>query len=753
MGYKIFYNECYSQNCPINSELKDGKCFCLYSFYNDSKSFHCFSSEETCESKDYQYSSPQTKECFTSIDDCISKGYIYTYMNYCYKDACPENTEVDEIASNFNHKICFNKSPYFRNDIQNFTDFCTIYDLIDNSCRINYKVGNNLTNISKNLETIIYDDSLLGNESTVISGNSISYEITTSDIDIEQRNNYNISYIDFGECENILKNYYKIDNLLIFKYDVYINKSFPLKVEYKVYHPKTKEQLDLSICNDNKILISAPLLLERKTADLYSDFSEKGIDIFDKNDSFYQDVCKTFTTNVSTDIILSDRKKEYYQVNQFFCDDGCEYKNYDIKNKIVKCNCGIKYHITDKIEIIDFNFEKDDLSSFFRIKTYANFACLKCYYLLISKEGFAYNIGNYLILIILLFFILLMILFYSKFESNVKKLILPIIPIVNKSLNNDIVRSPNNTNLNKNNKIIKEKEKKKKKISNEILENKDIIKNSSSKENISSHKFFEKNKSKDNNDNNIFNADNNNKIILETNNDDYYNEIDFLNDEELNNLEYEKAKIIDKRNFSQYYLSLLKKKHLLLFSFIPMNDYNLMYIKICLFLYIFSVYFEINTLFFTDVTMHKIYQDKRVYNLLYQLPKILYSTIISSIMNLLIKFLALSEKNILMLKQSKTKEELNQKAIQTLSCLKLKFSLFYLFGTIFLIIFWYYVSVFCAVYKNTQIILIEDTLFSFLFTLLYPFALNLIPSFIRILSIKKQNSSSLYKASKLISLI
>jgi hypothetical protein len=32
LGYKIFYNECYSQDCPINSELKDGKCFCLYSF-------------------------------------------------------------------------------------------------------------------------------------------------------------------------------------------------------------------------------------------------------------------------------------------------------------------------------------------------------------------------------------------------------------------------------------------------------------------------------------------------------------------------------------------------------------------------------------------------------------------------------------------------------------------------------------------------------------------------------------------------
>ena len=279
---------------------------------------------------------------------------------------------------------------------------------------------------------------------------------------------------------------------------------------------------------------------------------------------------------------------------------------------------------------------------------------------------------------------------------------------------------------------------------NKKIEGINIKNDESAKENILLDKFL-----KDKQKNKIIIEKD--KIIAKTEND--YYEKDILNDEELNNLEYEKAKIIDKRNFSQYYFSLLKKKHILLFSFIPMNDYNLMHIKICLFLYIFSLNFVANALFFTDMTMHKIYKDKGVFNLIYQIPKILYSTIISAILNFLIKLFALSEKNILMLKKSKTKEELNQKTQQTLARLKLKFNLFYIFGTIFLLIFWYYVSVFCAVYKNTQIILIKDTLFSFLSSLLYPFALNLIPSFIRILSIKYKNSSSLYKVSKLISLI
>ena len=70
-----------------------------------------------------------------------------------------------------------------------------------------------------------------------------------------------------------------------------------------------------------------------------------------------------------------------------------------------------------------------------------------------------------------------MILLYRKFESNIKKFILEIIPLVNKSLNNDIARTPNNINLNKN-RIIKNIEKKKEenKISIEKIEDKSVIK-------------------------------------------------------------------------------------------------------------------------------------------------------------------------------------------------------------------------------------------------------------------------------------
>ena len=132
--------------------------------------------------------------------------------------------------------------------------------------------------------------------------------------------------------------------------------------------------------------------------------------------------------------------------------------------------------------------------------------------------------------------------------------------------------------------------------------------------------------------------------------------------------------------------------------------------KICLFLFIFSLYFTINCLFFRDSTMHEIYVN--IGNFIYQ---------IRNLINLL----------------------------------KVKFALFLLLIFFLLLLFWYYLSWFCTVYKNTQIHLTKDTLISFGLSLLYPLLLYLIPDLFRIPSIrtKRGNRTCLYKISKVFQLI
>ena len=216
-------------------------------------------------------------------------------------------------------------------------------------------------------------------------------------------------------------------------------------------------------------------------------------------------------------------------------------------------------------------------------------------------------------------------------------------------------------------------------------------------------------------------------------------EIKDLNNEEINSLEYEKAIHLDKRTYFQYYISLIKKKQLIIFAFFPSNDYNLLSLKISLFILSFSLYFTINGFFFNDDTMHKIYKDNGSFNVLYQLPRIVYSSIVSTVINSILRFLSLSENDILEIKKEKNMEIINKKAKKVERYLKIKFLLFFIFGLLLMFFFWYFISCFCAVYKNTQKILFNNTLISFCISMLYPFGINLIPGILRIPALRSEN--------------
>ena len=221
-------------------------------------------------------------------------------------------------------------------------------------------------------------------------------------------------------------------------------------------------------------------------------------------------------------------------------------------------------------------------------------------------------------------------------------------------------------------------------------------------------------------------------------------------DSEMNSLPYEKALIIDKRTYSQYYFSLLKKKQILLFSFYPNKDYNAQIIKSFLFFFFYDSSMTINALFFTDDTMHKIYTDSGKFNLNYQLPQIIYSFLISNGINFLIEFLSLSEDIIISIKVGNMNMKQRKKKIYYM---KLKFCLFFIITFLLLSIFGFYIVCFCCIYQNTQIHLIKDSLLSFVISLIYPIFISLIPGIFRIPALNNKKSGShfcMYNLSKFI---
>ena len=90
--------------------------------------------------------------------------------------------------------------------------------------------------------------------------------------------------------------------------------------------------------------------------------------------------------------------------------------------------------------------------------------------------------------------------------------------------------------------------------------------------------------------------------------------------------------------------------------------------------------------------------------------------------------------------------------VEILRIIKIKLIILFVFTFIFFGFYWYIIASFCAVYQNTQIIFLKDSLLSFLLGLLYPFVLYLIPAALRILALRhsKYKLKCLYKLSDII---
>ena len=218
----------------------------------------------------------------------------------------------------------------------------------------------------------------------------------------------------------------------------------------------------------------------------------------------------------------------------------------------------------------------------------------------------------------------------------------------------------------------------------------------------------------------------------------------------LNNLEYEEALKLDKRKFLEIYWSILRREHLILFTFFSFNDHNILYVKLSRFVFLVCTDMALNVFFFSDETMHKMFLDYGKYNFVQQIPQIIYSTIVSQIIEVFLCYLSLTDKYYYEIKQLKTKSK--HRISKKVKTIQLKIAFFYLFTGIMFFFYWYIITCFCEVYANTQAAFIKDSLSSFGLGLLYPFILYLIPSALRIISIRNCEGKLLfiYKLSDII---
>ena len=657
--------------------------------------------------------------------------------------------------------LCPSEKPLFNIKINKCVEMCSVEEILKRKCIINRDNDDSLEIINKNIRQIIYNLTMNDTIDIIIEGNNIIYQISTTNI-VKNNKNNNISSIDFGNCENKIKEEYKTEYIIIQKSDINYNNMTIVK--YELYDPNNKEEeINLKLCKGDSIQVYTPLDIANNYILNYYKLNEQGYNILNQNDSFYNDICTQFTSEYNTDMNLFDRKTKYYIANLTSCEIGCSYKQINMDQRNIQCECPIKLEQNNKIS--DFKLNQNEIiNSFYKFNEYSNIKVIKCYKLVFSAKGQLNNFGSYFLIIIILLYILCGIRYYSNDKMHVANLI----KLVLKSINSGNTILLHKSNPLKRNFSLQEKKihKKKKGIKSifsikEEKENKDK-KESSKYSLIGRNKLFKLKGNKLKNikptcDNNIKIISFNKKGKIRSNfirTSSRSNQINNnFNDEELNKLEYEKALKIDKRGYLQYYCSLLRRNNLIIFTFFQKSDYNLPIVKYSLFLISLCLYFVINALFFVDSTIHKIYEHKGMVKLILELPKALYSSFVSIFCNLIIKSLALSEKNLLELKKIKDKYKRDNGSVYLYAFLRLKITIYFAIGFIFLIFFWYFICAFCAVYKNTQVIYLKNCSISFCISMFYPFFICLLPGIFRIPSLRSGKNKILYKIGNIFSLL
>ena len=652
---ELIYKECYYtckkcdregnesfHNCLVcNDEYKNESIISNYlNCYNICSNYYYFdiilnktfcTQEQICPDN-YSKLIINKKEC---IDNCYKDPeYKFEYKGICY-NKCPintiNNTYLCENIINEESQTNLIKIKSDSSQIKIITSEFALSENSDNKMSNSYE--NHLVDITE-----YYDNKIILNlsEFEIIKTKLLSNINTKEDVEAKLENTiitltttYNQKYnfyenkstIDLMECEDKLKQNYNIpsnSSLYILKVDIdLVGMSIP-KIEYAVYYPLYGGdliKLNLSICEDTQIDISIPVAIK------------ESIEKYNLSSDYYTDICSKETTDTGTDICLPDRKKIFIDNNMTLCEEDCKLTGYNFTTKKAKCSCLVKI---DFPLIKEIKFDKEKLfNNFLNIKNNMNIKLIKCYHDVFNMKSLLKNYGFYIFIFIYVIFFICFLLFYCKYFISLKNVFNKISEIKDISLKNDIDK--NEITGVKNVETINNKKQKKKEKEKNVEKKNDII-------NQKINKIIQPKKNKFvkvvfpinpplKKYNNVIKKDINKEVTdissMHKINVDKNNKASILNedisikpedkklleynDNELNSLLYEKAILYDKRTFVQYYVSLLKNKHLLIFSFYSNNnDYNSQIIKIFLFIFFFAVHFTVNALFFNDNTMHKI---------------------------------------------------------------------------------------------------------------------------------------------------
>ena len=157
---------------------------------------------------------------------------------------------------------------------------------------------------------------------------------------------------------------------------------------------------------------------------------KEGYNPFSYESPFYNDICTPFTNENGNDVLLYERKKDYFKNNLNICKNDCIFVGYDASLNTYTCSCPIGGANNDEKELITNKLPDD----FFKQETNSNIRIFKCVSQVFSSKGQKKNFGSYVLLVCLASFIGVVVYYYLKDVKNLDGL-------------NDLVYNVNDNNI------------------------------------------------------------------------------------------------------------------------------------------------------------------------------------------------------------------------------------------------------------------------------------------------------------------
>ena len=623
-----------------------------------------------------------TNEC---IDKC-KEDYQFLFDYKCFY-RCPKDTYSDNY-------VCKKIGDNNTDDAD-----CTIKDYFLTNCKLDL---NNNTEKQKFIEKTVsgfinmelYDLSLQAIENRAIISRKTDKEAFTIYALSNKIRNDDLAYVNLNECGEILKQKYNIpnDELIVFKIEYYSpNYKIPI-IEYNIFGRGGKIKMNLNYCKSLKATYYIP-----KNLTDYEDF------LYNPDNKYYIDKCYSYTTEKNIDLILYDRKNEFNINNMSLCESTCTFKGY--RDNIIECECEIKLKFnsflnvnSDKYNIIK-RFENEKMKKSFNVWV------IKCFMNYLSFETLTSNLICFILLGIIFIILLGAIIFCLKekksFYGKIERFLQGI--SLNLELEGSAIHFEKSIGLRKNSnetgKPLKQK----------IINFKDNTLNKMNKKGKSKLKGDKSNKSEiieDDGSHNIFTSNegtakntikgkNKNRNITKTKNEKKPLE---QTDNELNFSSYKNAIINDKRSFCNYYLSLIRTKHLLVFPFSRKNDFNSRSMKICFLFLILGINITIVILFLDESNFHEIYISDGAFDIMFHLPKIIYATVVSLVIKNSLLWTIFTEKHFLDKKEKIIKGKFDKRN-REMACISIKVACFFPLSILLLTLFLFYIICFGSVFK------------------------------------------------------